>query len=148
MGDLASRIQAVEDGLCSLTSCRLEGATLGGGISFVRTCSIDSFIGQRISRITRLYSSLMCGVTYVLRIISVNAGFLCDFLIDELGGNDFESIGFDASRGELVDGFNRGIIDATRSLRYALARASQTSSSFLTVDYTINDGRVLTSFRD
>lgn len=135
--EMKEKKDRVDDALSATKAAVEEGIVVGGGVALIRagrnvklTLSGDEAIG---------YDIIKRAISSPLRQIAQNAGFDAGVVVNEIEKSSKDSYGFDASKGEYVDMFDKGIIDPLKVERIALQNAVSVSSLLLTTEATINE---------
>lgn len=135
--EMKEKKDRVDDALSATKAAVEEGIVVGGGVALIRASkkvklnlSGDEAIG---------YDIIKRSIIAPLKQIAKNAGFDSGVVVNEIINNSKDSYGFDASCGEYVDMFDKGIIDPLKVGRIALQNAVSVSSLLLTTEATINE---------
>jgi chaperonin GroEL len=130
----------LEDAINATKAAVEEGIVPGGG-SMLTHISSDLFDWSTENLIDdELVGALIVEKTlsYPLRRIIENTGVTASIIIEEIKSSDF-SIGYDASKGEIVDMYESGIIDPAKVTRSALQNAASIASMILTTECIVVD---------
>lgn len=135
--EMKEKKDRVDDALSATKSAVDEGIVIGGGAALIKAsimsmsvdieASIDEQIGIDIIR---------RAIKAPLKQIVENAGFDAGVVINEVSKSGMND-GFDASTGEYVDMFEKGIIDPTKVERVALQNASSAAGLLLTTEAAV-----------
>lgn len=135
--EMKEKKDRVDDALSATKAAVEEGIVVGGGVALIRAgmnvklnLDGDEAIG---------YDIIKRAIKAPLKQISQNAGFDEGVVVNEIEKSNKASYGFDASKGEYVDMFDKGIIDPLKVERIALQNAVSVSSLLLTTEATINE---------
>lgn len=135
--EMKEKKDRVDDALSATKAAVEEGIVVGGGIALIRagmnvklSLKGDESIG---------YDIIKRAISAPLKQIAQNAGYDEGVVVNEIEKSKKESYGFDASNGEYVDMFEKGIIDPLKVSRIALQNAVSVSSLLLTTEATINE---------
>jgi chaperonin GroEL len=127
-----------EDALHATRAAVEEGILPGGGVALARASSViesmklkgDERIGGDIVR-RALFAPLMQ--------IATNAGYDGRMILEKVLQNKNPNFGFDAEKGELVDMYQRGIVDPTKVVRSEIQNAASVASLLLTTEALVAD---------
>lgn len=135
--EMKEKKDRVDDALSATKAAVEEGIVVGGGVALIRAgmnvklnLDGDEAIG---------YDIIKRAIKAPLKQIAQNAGFDEGVVVNEIEKSNKASYGFDASKGEYVDMFDKGIIDPLKVERIALQNAVSVSSLLLTTEATINE---------
>ena len=135
--EMKEKKDRVDDALSATKAAVEEGIVIGGGVALIRAgmnvklkLDGDEAIG---------YDIIKRAIKAPLKQIAQNAGFDRGVVVNEIEKSSEANYGFDASRGEYVDMFDKGIIDPLKVERIALQNAVSVSSLLLTTEATINE---------
>jgi len=127
----------VDDALSATRAAVEEGIVIGGGAALIKAASKvnielsdDEQIGADI---------ILRAITSPLKQIASNAGFDAGVVANEISKSTDANVGFDASTGEYVDMFAKGIVDPTKVERVAMQNAVSVASLLLTTEATVSD---------
>ena len=135
--EMKEKKDRVDDALSATKAAVEEGIVVGGGVALIRAglnvklnLSGDEAIG---------FDIIKRAIKAPLKQIAKNAGYDKGVVVNEIEKSKKDSYGFDASCGEYVDMFDKGIIDPLKVERIALQNAVSVSSLLLTTEATINE---------
>ncbi|RAX53144.1 chaperonin GroEL [Helicobacter sp. 16-1353] len=135
--EMKEKKDRVDDALSATKAAVEEGIVVGGGVALIRaglkvklSLNGDEAIG---------YDIIKRAISAPLKQIAQNAGYDKGVVVNEIEKSKKDSYGFDASSGEYVDMFDKGIIDPLKVARIALQNAVSVSSLLLTTEATINE---------
>lgn len=135
--EMKEKKDRVDDALSATKAAVEEGIVVGGGVALIRaglnvklSLKGDESIG---------YDIIKRAISSPLKQIAQNAGYDEGVVVNEIEKSKKDSYGFDASSGEYVDMFDKGIIDPLKVSRIALQNAVSVSSLLLTTEATINE---------
>lgn len=135
--EMKEKKDRVDDALSATKAAVEEGIVVGGGVALIRaglnvklSLTGDEAIG---------YDIIKRSITAPLKQIAQNAGYDEGVVVNEVQKSSKDSYGFDASSGQYVDMFEKGIIDPLKVERIALQNAVSVSSLLLTTEATINE---------
>lgn len=135
--EMKEKKDRVDDALSATKAAVEEGIVVGGGVALIRaglnvklSLNGDESIG---------YDIIKRAISSPLKQIAQNAGYDEGVVVNEIEKSKKDSYGFDASSGEYVDMFDKGIIDPLKVSRIALQNAVSVSSLLLTTEATINE---------
>ena len=137
--ELKSRREAFDDAIHATKAAVAEGIVVGGGVALLRVAPMianveaeaagDEKIGLRILRLA---------LEVPARQIAANSGFDGGVVVEKIRGAP-PTTGFDASSGEYVDMFERGIIDPMKVVRVALENAASVAGILLLSEATLTE---------
>ena len=144
--EMIERKYRIEDALHATRAAADEGILPGGGIALFNAAST---ITSKFTR-NNYEPDVLEGISLVLRSCSAplckiikNAGKSPEVVSAELKKNydadALNTMGYDASRNEMVNMFQSGIIDPVKVTRYAVEHAASVAVTFMTLDAVIYD---------
>jgi len=135
--EMKEKKDRVDDALSATRAAVEEGIVIGGGAALIKAASKvnielsdDEQIGADI---------ILRAITSPLKQIASNAGFDAGVVANEISKSTDANVGFDASTGEYVDMFTKGIVDPTKVERVAMQNAVSVASLLLTTEATVSD---------
>jgi chaperonin GroEL len=135
--EMKEKKDRVDDALSATRAAVEEGIVIGGGAALIKAASKvnielsdDEQIGADI---------ILRAITSPLKQIASNAGFDAGVVANEISKSTDANVGFDASTGEYVDMFAKGIVDPTKVERVAMQNAVSVASLLLTTEATVSD---------
>lgn len=141
--EMNERKYRIEDALHATRAAAEEGIVSGGGMALLDAAwQCDSDDASSHVKGEQLGSDIVFKACQSpLRRIVTNAGLSPDVVIDSLTRgrfmSDMQYRGYDASKGEEVDMFVKGIIDPVKVTRTALQNAASVAIAFLSLDAVI-----------
>lgn len=135
--EMIEKKHRVEDALEAVKSARDEGIVPGGGIALIRAQdALDSLEGDNEDQDFGI-DAIAAAIKEPLRQMAMNAGESPDIIVSSVEDVTEYSVGFDFSTGEMVDMYEKGIIDPAKVTRSALQNAASVASTLLTTNYAI-----------
>ncbi|MEK7146520.1 MAG: TCP-1/cpn60 chaperonin family protein, partial [Patescibacteria group bacterium] len=138
--ELKEKKMRIEDALNATKAAVEEGIVAGGGASLLHASTVlENFRGD---------SDEMTGAKIVLAALSKplwqiaeNAGQKGDVIVAQVKaeGEKNKNMGWDAAKGEIVDMFERGIVDPKKVSRSALQNAASVAGIVLTTGAAVTD---------
>ncbi len=133
--ELKEKKHRIEDAVSATKAAIEEGIVAGGGVALLQAqLALDK---------VDLEGDELTGVGIVRRAleepakqIAANAGFESGVVVEKILSLD-SGWGFDATRGEYVDMFKAGIVDAARVTRCGLQNAASIAALFLTTEAVV-----------
>ncbi|MBI4040352.1 MAG: chaperonin GroEL [Deltaproteobacteria bacterium] len=133
----------VEDALHATRAAVEEGIVPGGGVAYLRTLKALEKLKEEL----KAQADQQMGVDIIrkaieapIRQIAGNAGFDGAVVVDKvLNNTSVEAFGFDAATETYGDLIEKGIIDPTKVVRYALQNAASVASLMLTTEALVAD---------
>lgn len=135
--EMKEKKDRVDDALSATKAAVEEGIVVGGGVALIRaglSVKLNLTGDEEIG-----YDIIKRAINAPLKQIAQNAGYDAGVVVNEIEKSKKDSYGFDASNGEYVDMFEKGIIDPLKVERIALQNAVSVSSLLLTTEATINE---------
>ena len=136
--EIKERKARAEDALSATRAAMAEGIVPGGGTGFLR-------IAEKVAA-TRATGDARFGVQVVAEALleptaqlSRNCGFDGPAVVAEILEYEGVEMGFDGSKGKVVDLFKSGVVDPAKVLRVALQNAASVAGLYLTSDTAITD---------
>lgn len=129
----------VEDALHATRAAIEEGIIPGGGVAYIRAIPSLQEARKKLKRDEKVGAEIvMKALERPLRQIAENTGEDGSVIVEEVKEKE-KSIGYDANTHELVDMFERGIIDPTKVARVALQNAASIAGLMLTTDTMVTE---------
>lgn len=135
--EMKEKKDRVDDALSATKAAVEEGIVVGGGVALIRaglSVKLELNGDEEIG-----YDIIKRAIKAPLKQIAQNAGYDAGVVVNEIEKLKKDNYGFDASNGEYVDMFEKGIIDPLKVERIALQNAVSVSSLLLTTEATINE---------
>lgn len=137
--DNKERRSRFDDALGATKAAIEEGLVAGGGVALIKACSILDNL-----RLTNTEDSIGIKIFYnalhkPLQLIADNAGHNNGEYVVEMIKR--ERNGYDASKGEFCNAFERGIIDPVKVVRIALENAVSVAKTLLTTEAVVVNRR-------
>lgn len=136
--EMKEKKDRVDDALAATRAAIEEGIVPGGGVAFVRACSVlEGLKGENNDETTGI-KIVARAIEEPLRQIVANAGLEGSVVVAKVkeGAGAF---GFNAKTDEYCDMYAAGIIDPTKVTRVALEHAASVSALLLTTEATITE---------
>ncbi len=135
--ELKEKKHRIDDAVHATRAAVEEGVVPGGGTTFLRILPAlddidaegDELVGVRI---------VQKALEAPARQIALNAGFEGSVIVEQVKAEK-GNIGFDASKGEMVDMVKAGIIDPAKVTRSALQNAASIASLVLTTEALVSE---------
>lgn len=129
----------VEDALHATRAAIEEGIIPGGGVAYIRAIPAVQEARKKLKGDEKVGAEIvMKTLERPLRQIAENTGEDGSVIVEEVKEKE-KSIGFDANTRELVDMFERGIIDPTKVARVALQNAASIAGLMLTTETIVTE---------
>ena len=130
----------IEDALSATRAAIEEGIIKGGGVALVESIVavksvVDNLAGDKAIGAKIVMNALSSPMLQIV----VNAGGKGDVIVDKIIDGDFQ--GYDASRLEFCNMFDRGIIDPLKVTRIALQNAASIAAMLLTTEVLITEDK-------
>lgn len=133
--EMIEKKHRIDDALEAVRSAQEEGIVTGGGTALLRatrnlqveTDNEDQKLGVRI---------VLEAVEEPLRQMAINAGDSPDIIVTTVK-QSASPLGWDFTKNDLVDMFERGIIDPVKVTRCALQNAASVASTLITTNHAI-----------
>lgn len=134
--ELIEKKHRIEDALEAVRSAQQEGIVAGGGVSLMRA---SEHINYEIDNDEQKF-----GVEIVLKALeepvrqmASNAGESPDIIVNLIGSMEDNKIGYDFLNRQIVDMFEKGIIDPVKVTRCALQNAVSAVGTLITTNYAV-----------
>jgi chaperonin GroEL len=137
--ELKSRKEAFDDAVNATKAAVAEGIVPGAGLTYLRAIDaveqeMAACRGDELTGLAILRRALEVPTRQIADNSGVDAGVVVDRMRHGAG-----AVGFDAARGEYVDLFEAGIIDATKVVRVALENAVSVAGTLLLTEATLTE---------
>lgn len=133
--EMVEKKHRIEDALEAVRSAQEEGIVAGGGTALLRTSkqvNIEVDNEEQRLGVQLIKQSLAAPIKQMAR----NAGESPDLIVDRILNSE-DGLGWDFSKGELVNMIKSGVVDPVKVTRTALENATSVSSTLLTTSYAI-----------
>ena len=135
--EMIEKKHRVEDSLEAVKSARDEGIVPGGGVALLRISeALNGLEGDNEDQDFGI-DILAASIKEPVRQMAINAGESPDLIVSSIEETTEASLGFDFVSGEIVDMYERGIIDPTKVTRIALQNAASVASILITTGHAI-----------
>ncbi|MCE5343308.1 MAG: chaperonin GroEL [Eubacteriales bacterium] len=138
--EMKERKLRIEDALAATRAAVEEGIVPGGGIALINV------LPNVLAELSQFAGDAKTGVQIILRAleeplrqIAINAGVDGSVVVENVKNAHKNGYGYDALKGEYVDMIERGIIDPTKVVRYALQNAASIAALILTTESLVTD---------
>ncbi len=136
--EMKEKKDRVDDALAATRAAIEEGIVPGGGVAFVRACSVlEGLKGENNDETTGI-KIVARAIEEPLRQIVANAGLEGSVVVAKVKEGT-GAFGFNAKTDEYCDMYAAGIIDPTKVTRVALEHAASVSALLLTTEATITE---------
>lgn len=135
--ELKEKKHRIEDALSATRAAVEEGIVAGGGTALLKAAHVldtlkledhDAQVGVDLVR---------RALEYPAKQIAENAGKEGSVIVDKILLEKNVNVGYDAAKDEIVDLFQRGIIDPKKVTRSALQNAASIAAMFLTTEASV-----------
>ncbi len=138
--EMKERKLRIEDALAATRAAVEEGIVPGGGVALINVlpnvqAELSKFAGDAKTGVQIILRAL----EEPLRQIAINAGVDGSVVVENVKSAHKNGYGYDALKGEYVDMIERGIIDPTKVVRYALQNAASIAAMILTTESLVTD---------
>jgi chaperonin GroEL len=135
--ELKEKKHRIEDALSTTRAAVEEGLVAGGGVTLLQ--AIPALDKLKLDSDEAIGASIVRkALEAPARQIADNAGARGEVVVERIR-NEKPGHGFDALRGEYVDMFDKGIVDAAKVTRSALQNAASIAAMVLTTETLITD---------
>lgn len=137
--ELKDKKLRIEDALNATKAAVSEGIVIGGGAALISVYSkLKGNLTDSNPDIQKGINTVLDSLQAPLYQISLNAGFEAEDIVTKQKASK-GNIGFNASNGEWVDMFEKGIVDPTKVTRSAVLNASSISALFVTTEAAVSE---------
>mmetsp|Transcript_1135 Transcript_1135/g.1579 ORF Transcript_1135/g.1579 Transcript_1135/m.1579 type:complete len:615 (+) Transcript_1135:108-1952(+) len=142
--EMRERMLRIEDALCAVRSAQKEGVLAGGGATLVgiskKLEELAKTVDDEETRLgIRIFSKALKEPTQK---IAENAGYNGEVVVQKITNiqdtNGLE-FGWDAQSDEVVNLYDRGVIDSAESIRCAIENSASVARAFLTIKGIVRD---------
>jgi chaperonin GroEL len=138
--ELKEKKLRVEDALSATRAAVEEGIVVGGGAALLRAQHALEKLQERLEGDERTGAGILLkAVETPMSLIAENAGQEGSVVVEAVRRIDDPSIGYDATTGEYVNMFERGIVDPVKVVRSALENAASIGAMVLTTESLVSD---------
>lgn len=131
--EIKEKIDRVDDAINAVKSAISEGVVVGGGLALYNA-------SLKLVPISKGYKCLLESIQAPMRTILSNAGVKLDSIEGNLLAQK-DNYGYDVKDYEIVDMFEKGIIDPSKVIRLALENAASVATTVLLTNTTITHKR-------
>ena len=125
----------VEDALEAVKSAQEEGLTIGGGVALLR--AVESLEVEHENDTQELGQKIILeAIKEPARQMAINAGLSPDLTLAKIE-NEEGNIGVDYATGDVLDLYEKGVIDPVKVTRCALQNAASAAGTLLTTNHAI-----------
>ncbi len=125
----------IEDALAATRAGVEEGIVAGGGVALLRCSGAIEKLAQKLEGDEKTGAQIIQSTLQSpIRQIAQNAGVDGGVVVARILADDNVYFGYDAMRDEYVDMMEKGIIDPTKVVRFAIQNAASASSTLLTTE--------------
>ena len=137
--ELKDKKLRIEDALNATKAAVSEGIVIGGGAALISVYNkLKGNLTDSNPDIQKGINTVLDSLQAPLYQISLNAGFEAEDIVTKQKASK-GNIGFNASNGEWVDMFEKGIVDPTKVTRSAVLNASSISALFVTTEAAVSE---------
>lgn len=137
--ELKDKKLRIEDALNATKAAVSEGIVIGGGAALISVYNtLKGKLTDSNPDIQKGINTVLDSLHAPLYQIALNAGFEAEDVVNKQKSSK-GNIGFNASNGEWVDMFEKGIVDPTKVTRSAVLNASSISALFVTTEAAVSE---------
>jgi len=133
--EMMEKKHRVEDALEAVRSAQQEGIVPGGGATLLKLAAALEIVGENDDQNFGI-NIVKEAAKEPIRQMALNAGGSPDLIVDTVLRSK-ENFGYNFASGQVVDLFEKGIVDPAKVVRCALQNAASASSTLLTTNYCI-----------
>tara|TARA_B100000809_G_C15131166_1_gene528476 strand:+ start:1065 stop:2633 length:1569 start_codon:yes stop_codon:yes gene_type:complete len=133
--EMMEKKHRVEDALEAVRSAQQEGIVPGGGVTLLKLAAALEIVGENDDQNFGI-NIVKEAAKEPIRQMALNAGGSPDLIVDTVLRSK-ENFGYNFASGQVVDLFEKGIVDPAKVVRCALQNAASASSTLLTTNYCI-----------
>lgn len=137
--ELKDKKLRIEDALNATKAAVSEGIVIGGGAALISVYNtLKGKLTDSNPDIQKGINTVLDSLHAPLYQIALNAGFEAEDVVNKQKSSKGNT-GFNASNGEWVDMFEKGIVDPTKVTRSAVLNASSISALFVTTEAAVSE---------
>ena len=137
--ELKDKKLRIEDALNATKAAVSEGIVIGGGAALISVYNtLKGKLTDSNQDIQKGINTVLDSLHAPLYQIALNAGFEAEDVVNKQKSSKGNT-GFNASNGEWVDMFEKGIVDPTKVTRSAVLNASSISALFVTTEAAVSE---------